>query len=204
MFSSYLQPIDLTFNQYLLLGEEPLLVHTGSHPAAMGLAPKIKELLKGHPLRHIFISHFESDECGGLKFLMEQFPGAIPVCSAVTARQLSGFGITEQAQMKTPDQNLSLGNYKLQFISYPSEAHLWEGLLALETARGILFSSDLFIRMGALKESVIKANWAEEVKKIAVDKIPNPPALEKLQQTLLRQPVHFVAPGHGPFMQTTV
>ncbi|HEX3047512.1 MAG TPA: MBL fold metallo-hydrolase, partial [Bacillota bacterium] len=69
---------------------------------------------------------------------------------------------------------------------------------------GVLFSSDLFIRRGGLKESVIKANWAEEVKKIAMEQIPNPTALEKLQETLLLQPVHFVAPGHGPFMQTTV
>ncbi|HEX3047050.1 MAG TPA: MBL fold metallo-hydrolase, partial [Bacillota bacterium] len=181
MFSSYLQPIDLTFNQYQLLGEEPLLVHAGNHSAVVGLAPKIKELLKGRPLRHIFISHFESDECGGLKLLMEQFPEACPVCSAVTARQLSGFGITEQTVIKAPGQSLSLGKYQLQFISYPSEAHLWEGLLAVETARGVLFSSDLFIRRGGLKESVIKANWAEEVKKIAMEQIPNPTALEKLQ-----------------------
>ena len=30
LFSSYNKLVDLSFNQYLLLGSEPLLIHTGS------------------------------------------------------------------------------------------------------------------------------------------------------------------------------
>ncbi|OTP41348.1 hypothetical protein A5797_002571, partial [Enterococcus faecalis] len=29
-FSTYIEPINLTFHQYLLLGDEPVLVHTGN------------------------------------------------------------------------------------------------------------------------------------------------------------------------------
>jgi flavorubredoxin len=201
MFNSYIQPIDLTFNQYLLTGEEPLLIHTGSCAAAVGLVPKLKELLKDRSLGYIFISHFESDECGGLSYLLEHFPSANPVCSAVTARQLSGFGLIDKAIVKAPGGFLDLGGYKLQFICYPSEMHLWEGLLALETTKGILFSSDLLIRKGSLNDFITEANWPEEVQGITLEQIPNPSAREKLQQTLLNQPIQFVAPGHGPCLK---
>lgn len=201
MFNSYVPPIDLTFNQYLLTGEEPLLIHTGNKATAINMAPKLKELLKDRPLRYIFISHFESDECGGLSVLLDHFPGASPVCSAVTARQLSGFGLTDKVIVKAPGDNLNLGNHQLQFIEYPSEMHLWEGLLAFETTRGVLFSSDLLIRRGSLSDFITEANWPEEVQGITLEQIPNPPAREKLQQTLLNYPVHFVAPGHGPCLK---
>ena len=55
-----------TFHQYLLLTDEPLLVHTGSVQQAEALIPKLKDILKDKILKYIFISHFESDECRAL------------------------------------------------------------------------------------------------------------------------------------------
>ena len=47
LFTSYSQPIDLTFNQYLLPGEKSLLVHTGNKDQAVLLAEYLVPLLKG-------------------------------------------------------------------------------------------------------------------------------------------------------------
>ncbi len=44
-FSSYVPPIDLTFNQYLLLTDEPVLVHTGTISQAAALLPDLKAIL---------------------------------------------------------------------------------------------------------------------------------------------------------------
>lgn len=70
-FSTYIEPINLTFHQYLLLGDEPVLVHTGNIIQAEALLPQLKAALKGKELKYIFISHFEADECGGLRVILE-------------------------------------------------------------------------------------------------------------------------------------
>jgi flavorubredoxin len=199
-FSSYVGPIDLSFNQYLLTAKEPLLVHTGNVVQAAELAPRLKEALDGRPLAYIFVSHFEADECGGLALLLDRFPGARPICSQVTARQLSGFGIPGDVVVKTPGEALDGDGFRLEFISYPSEAHLWEGLLAFESQRGILFSSDLFIRRGRIEEAKVSADWASEVAGITEDQVPPRAAREALQGILGNLAVQSVALGHGPVL----
>jgi flavorubredoxin len=197
-FSSYIPPIDLSFHQYLLLAEEPLLVHTGSINQAEILVPQLKAVLLDRQLKYIFISHFESDECGGLSIILKHFPEAKPICSEVTARQLSGFGITNEVIIKKPGEKLVLGDCELEFIGYPSEMHLWEGLLLMENKRRILFSSDLVFRLGKAHGDVIEGNWETEVASISLQQVANPERKTKLQHTLAELKPKFIAVGHGP------
>lgn len=197
-FSSYILPINLTFHQYLLLTDEPLLVHTGNMQQAELLIPQLKSALNGKALKYIFISHFESDECGGLSLILEHFPEAKPICSEVTARQLSGFGITNEFILKKPGEKLITGDYELEFFSYLSEMHLWEGLLLMENKRGIFFSSDLMFRLGKAIDTVIECTWQEEVNNISAEQIPDPERRLQLQQILTKLNPKFVATGHGP------
>jgi flavorubredoxin len=201
MFNSYNQYINLSFNQFLLLGEEPVLFHTGSYQMAEELIPKLKDILCDKKLSLIFVSHFESDECGGLGLILKHFPEAKTICSAVTARQLTGFGMFNEVIVKAPNEDLSLSSLKLKFVSYPSEMHLWEGLLAFETEQGLLFSSDLFIRMGKVSEAIANSSLEEELDKIAAHQIPDPAALKTIQETLLKLPVKYIVPGHGPVLK---
>lgn len=201
MFNTYNEHINLSFNQYLLLGEKPVLIHTGSYQITEELIPKLKNILGNKNLSYIFISHFESDECGGLTLLLKDFPEAICVCSAITARQLTGFGIDVKLKIAVPDETLSLAEADINFISYPSEMHLWEGLLAFETNQSLLFSSDLFIRMGKVENSVAPSNLKDELSQIAEHQIPNPAALKTLQDTLSNLPIKYIVPGHGPILK---
>lgn len=200
-FSSYIPAINLSFHQYLLSGAEPLLVHTGTAQQAAALLPQLKDVLKGKTLKYIFISHFESDECGGLSAILEQFPDARPVCSEVTARQLSGFGVGNNALAKKTGEKITTEDYELQFITYPSEMHLWEGLLAVETRRRIFFSSDLMIRFGEADGTVVDSNWETEINNIRPEQIPDPERRAQLQQTLRHLSPSLVAPGHGPCLR---
>jgi flavorubredoxin len=201
MFNSYNQYINLSFNQFLLLGEESVLIHTGSYQMAEELVPKLKDILGNRKLSYIFVSHFESDECGGLNLILKHFPEAKTVCSSVTARQLTGFGFVSEVIIKAPEESLSLNGTNLSFISYPSEMHLWEGLLAFETEHGLLFSSDLFIRMGKVSNTVVASSLEDELAKIAPHQIPDPAALKAMQETLLKLPVKYIVPGHGPVIK---
>ncbi len=197
-FSTYVAPINLSFNQFLLLGSAPLLVHTGSAIHAQALLPQLPQALGDRRLTYLFISHFESDECGGLSLLLQRYPDVQPLCSAVTSRQLSGFGITNNVLVQAPGQILKTPDGELEFIAYPSEMHLWEGLILFERTRAVLFSSDLFLQMGPVGGGPVTSDWKKQVDSLTLDKIPSPPALEKLQNTLRGLPVALIAPGHGP------
>ena len=197
-FSTYIQQIDLSFHQYLLLTDEPLLVHTGNVNQAEVMLPQLKVALDGKELKYIFISHFEADECGGLPIILEEFPKAKVICSEVTARQLSGFGVKSEVIIKKTGEKLNTNDYKLEFFSYPSEMHLWDGLLVMENRRGIFFSSDLMLRFGEEIGTVKEFNWHTEVNNIQSEQVPDTDKREKLQQTLLQLKPRFVATGHGP------
>src|SRR3990167_1703623 len=59
-------PTGLTFNQFLITGDEPLLFHTGLR----GLFPLVREaasqVIDPARLRWITFGHYEADECGSM------------------------------------------------------------------------------------------------------------------------------------------
>jgi flavorubredoxin len=197
-FSTYVKAINLTFHQYLLFRREPVLFHTGNIQQSATLVPELKSVLGGIPLKYIFISHFEADECGGLSYILLHFPEAKPICSEVTARQLAGFGIADEMVTKKPGERLIAEDFELEFMGYPSEMHLWQGLLALERKRGIFFSSDLMLEFGESKGLVVESNWQNEINNIKPEQIPDTLLRRQLQENLLCLSPQFIATGHGP------
>ena len=197
-FSTHIPQINPSFHQYLIPGEEPLLVHTGDAKQVEALLPQLEETLCGKNLKYTFISHFESDECGGLSLILARFPDAKAVCSEVTARQLSGFGLINEAIIKKPGDKLITDDYELEFFAYPSEMHLWEGLLAIDNMHQTFFSSDLMIRFGKEMGTVVVSDWNAEVMNIRPEQIPDPERRAQLQQSLLHLNPKFIATGHGP------
>lgn len=185
-----------TFNQFLIQDEKSILIHSGSVQQFKDIADRIKEVIDIKTLKYLFISHFESDECGSVCNFLGANASLMPVCGAITARQLQGFGIYGNPQTVKPGDELVLGKRKLTFISYPSEMHLWEGLLAYEPADKILFSSDLFVARGA--EGAIKKATRAEALKIDPRSIPADEARAKCQAEIDKLDVNLVAVGHGP------
>jgi Uncharacterized flavoproteins len=201
LFNSYIEAIDLSFNQYLVCNPVPMLIHTGSVYQTEILVPKIRQILGGQPLEYVFISHFESDECGGLALLTKYYSEVKAICSPVTARQLTGFGIDAKIEVVNPGDKLEIGDCLFEFITYPSEMHLWEGLMSFETRQGILFSSDVFIRMGKIDQPVAESKLSVEVQSIGLQRIPSPEALKRLQNDISALPVKYIMPGHGPCLK---
>lgn len=196
-FSSYISPINLSFNQYLLLADEPVLIHTGSVDMAKELLLLLKKALDGKALAYIFISHFESDECGGLGVILNEFPEAKVLCSEVTARQLAGFGLAGDTLVKQGGDRLKTNDYELEFITYPSEMHLWDGLLLMENKRKVFFSSDLVFRPGQVKQEPIQSDILVELGEIAHTQMPDDEKRRSLIKTLKEKEVEFIATGHG-------
>src|SRR5215210_3545424 len=59
-------PGGFTFNQYLILDDEPLLFHTGHRRLFPAVSAAVARLMPLERLRHVSFSHFEADECGAL------------------------------------------------------------------------------------------------------------------------------------------
>lgn len=202
-FTQVIEPMKLSMHQYLLLTEEPVLIQTGAIQQAEATIPQIKELLNGKAIKYILVSHFESDECGGLSFVLKSFPNAITVCSEVTARQLLGFGITKQFEIKKPGDKLIGKDFELSILGYPSEMHLWEGILFTEEKRGIFFSSDLMFAMGENHGQVIEKTWEAAIQISGVDVIPNTDRQKEMLDELAKLSPTFVASGHSPGIKIT-
>ncbi|MAE11568.1 MAG: MBL fold metallo-hydrolase [Dehalococcoidales bacterium] len=191
-----------SFNQFLILDEKNTLVHTGSAPQFSSILEKLSEVINPSDLSYIFVSHFESDECGALGEFLKLNPAITVLASAVTARQLSGFGMPAKVETVKPGESLSLGQRELRFISYPSEMHLWEGVLAYESKDKVLFSSDLFVVRGSEGGPIHKIGAAEALT-INPRSIPADEARQKCEDEIKALDISLVAVGHGPVLDLT-
>lgn len=196
-FTMVIPPIDFTIHQYLLDIDEPILIGTGTLHQAEEMLPKIQEILKDKELKYILVSHFESDECGGLSVFKKAYPNAQVVCSELTARELMGFGYNGEVVAKKGGETLGGQGFDLIFIDYSAEVHLQNGLVFMEKESGVFFSSDLMLRMGNGSNKVINGNWKDEVEKITLDRVCNEEKKELLKAELMKFNPKFIAVGHG-------
>src|SRR5581483_4985352 len=72
-----------SFNQYLVVDDEPLLFHTGPRRLFPATLEAIGRVMDPPALRYIGLSHVEGDECGALNDFLGVAPSAVPVCSRV-------------------------------------------------------------------------------------------------------------------------
>jgi hypothetical protein len=69
-------PADFTFNQFLVLGDEPLLFHTGLRRMFPLVLAAIRRILPPERLRWIPFGHFQADECGAMNEWLAAAPQA--------------------------------------------------------------------------------------------------------------------------------
>jgi flavorubredoxin len=142
-------PGGFTFNQYLVLDEQPLLFHSGPR----GLFPLVSEAVAAvtplEKLRYVGLSHFEADECGSLNEFLAAAPSAVPVCSQIAAMVSVDDVATRKARALADGEVLELGRHRVRWIDTPHVPHGWEcGYLFEETTRTLL-CGDLFTQGGA-------------------------------------------------------
>ena len=71
-------PGGFTFNQFLLVDDEPLLFHTGPRKMFPLTREAVASVIDPSRLRWISFSHFEADECGALNEWLAAAPDAQP------------------------------------------------------------------------------------------------------------------------------
>ena len=74
----------ITFNQFLIDDERPMLIHTGPIGMYQKIEQKIKEVIPLQKLAYVTFLHFESDEWGGMAFI--DCADAKLVCSDLSSK----------------------------------------------------------------------------------------------------------------------
>ena len=69
-------PAGFTFNHFLVLGDEPLLFHTGLRRMFPVVRAAVEKVLPAEKLRWICFGHYEADECGAMNEWLAVAPHA--------------------------------------------------------------------------------------------------------------------------------
>lgn len=138
-----------SFNQYLIVGDEPLIFHTGPRKMFPLVHEAVASVLPPARLRHIAFSHVEADECGSLNEWLAVAPHSTPLCGTIAAL-VSVDDLAERPPRALADgERLSLGKHAVRWFDAPHLPHAWEcGFLMDETTRTLL-CGDLFTQGGA-------------------------------------------------------
>ncbi|HZA42650.1 MAG TPA: hypothetical protein VE504_02655 [Nitrososphaeraceae archaeon] len=137
----------ITFNQFLIDDERPMLIHTGPVGMYDQIEAKLKEVIPLQKLAYVSFLHFESDEWGGMALL--DSADAKLVCSDLSSKlNLAGwYNVPADHISFWDNETLKTGKRQLRFIMTP-HVHHWDSMMIYEDTTKSLFPSDLFIQPG--------------------------------------------------------
>jgi len=149
---------EFSFNQYLLLADEPLLFHTGLR----GLFPHVRDAVAAvipvERLRHIAFSHVEADECGALNLWLEAAPQAAPLCGAIAALVSIGDLADRPPRGLADGETVDLGGRIIRWLDAPHVPHGWDCGYLYEERTRTLFCGDLLTQPGTGADPLVESD----------------------------------------------
>ena len=201
-FIPQVPPTGLAFNQFLILGDEPLLFHTGMRALFPLVRDAVSKVMPAEKLRWISFGHYEADECGSMNDWLKVAP------QAQIAHGMIGVGVSlndmadRAPRMLQNGEVIDLGGKRVRYLDTPHVPHGWEAGLMYEETTGTLLSGDLFTSYGE------HPAWTDKDivgPAIASEDIANYSALNPAMGTTLRKLAELkprtIALMHGPAYQ---
>jgi flavorubredoxin len=147
-----------SFNQYLIVDDEPLIFHTGPRKMFPLVHEAVASVLPPARLRHIAFSHVEADECGSLNEWLAAAPRSTPLCGTVAAL-VSIEDLADRPPRAIADgELLSLGEHAVRWFDTPHLPHAWECGFLMEETTSTLLCGDLFTQGGADNPAVTESD----------------------------------------------
>jgi flavorubredoxin len=142
-------PAGFTFNQFLILGDEPLMFHTGLRKMFPLNRDAVSRLIEPGRLRWIAFGHYEADECGAMNEWLAIAPNAQPA-HGQTGCMVSLNDMADRAPRVLADgEVIDLGRGKrVRYIDTPHTPHGWDAGVMYEESTGTLLCGDLFTQLG--------------------------------------------------------
>ena len=137
-----------SFNQYLVIDEEPLLFHSGPRQLFPLVSRAIASVMPLERLRYVGLSHVEADECGALNLFLAAAPQAVPLCGSL-AGMLSIADMADRPPRTLADrEDLVLGSHTVRWFDTPHMPHGWDCGLMMEMSTRTFLCGDLFTQGG--------------------------------------------------------
>jgi flavorubredoxin len=141
-------PAGLTFNEFVMLADEPLLFHCGHRKLFPLVSAAVARVLPLDRLRWISFGHLEADECGSMNEWLAVSPLA-QIVHGVRGCRLSIDDMADRpARALTNGDVLDLGGRRVRFIDTPNIPHGLDAGVIYEEATSTLFCGDLFAHDG--------------------------------------------------------
>jgi len=141
-------PAGFSFNQFLILGDEPLLFHTGLRKMFPLALDAVRRVIAPERLRWIGFGHYEADECGAMNEWLAVAPHA-KVAHGQTGCLVSLNDMADRAPRVLADgEVIDLGGKKVRYIDTPHIPHGWDAGVMLEESTGTMLCGDLFTQLG--------------------------------------------------------
>ena len=151
-------PGGFSFNQYLIVDDEPLLYHTGPRKMFGLVREAVAHVMPVERLRHVAFSHFEADECGSLNEWLAVAPQAAPLCGAI-ATMVSVDDVADRpARVIADGARVALGKHTVRWFDTPHLPHAWECGHLFDETTATLFCGDLFTQPGAEHPAVTESD----------------------------------------------
>ena len=159
-------PAGFTFNQFLIVADEPLLFHCGPRAMFPLVAAAVEKIIPLHRLRWISFGHVEADECGAMNLWLAAAPEATVVYSELGC-DISVNDLADRPPKAMADgEVLDLGGKRVRLIATPHVPHGWEAQVLFEETTSTLFCGDLFSHVGdtipITEEDIVEAAIAAE------------------------------------------
>jgi flavorubredoxin len=146
--STYVEPADLRFNQYLIDADQPLIFHTGLSRLFPLVSAAVARVLPLDKIRWITFGHYEADECGAMNNWLAASPQAQVAHSEVGCIVSVADMASREPRPLQDGEVIDLGGKRVRYTYTPHVPHGWDaGLLFEETTR-TLFCGDLFTQSG--------------------------------------------------------
>lgn len=198
-------PVDLpggqafSFNQYLLVDDEPLLFHTGPRALFPVVSEAIGAVMPLERLRYVGLSHVEADECGALNQLLALAPAAMPLCGRIAAMVSIGDLADRPPRALADGEQLVTGRHTLQWFDTPHVPHGWDCGLLTDALTGTFFCGDLFTQPGHGRQAVTDADilGPSEAFRQPMDYFSHAPQTATTLERLARTQPRTLACMHG-------
>ncbi len=151
-------PAGFTFNQFLVLDNEPLLFHTGLRKMFPLVSEAVSRVMPVENLRWITFGHYEADECGAMNEWLAVAPNA-QVAHGMTGCSVSLNDMADRSpRVLSNGEVIDTGGKRIRYIDTPHVPHGWDAGVIYEETTRTLFCGDLFTHLGngpAITESDI-------------------------------------------------
>ncbi len=155
----YSVPTGVSYNSYLLVGEQTVLFDTVDSAVSRVFFENIEHELGDKPLDYVVVHHMEPDHSATLGELALRYPDVTVICNAKTEKMLGQFFPRKfKTQIVNEGDKLTLASHELTFISAPM-VHWPEVMMTYDATDKVLFSADAFGAFGALNGAI----FADEV-----------------------------------------